>query len=138
MVDRYLPGATVSVDNATSLCDWMSSNQALTLEVTIDSDLDSAQGDFERDVQYNQGSQSGSTFNGAQSVKGLGILATATFQTSIGAPAVELDIWSGNAVIEINVSDLSNLSFLGPVLGHGAELADGVALARDVLASLPR
>ncbi len=137
-VDRYLPGATVSVDNATSLCDWISSNQALTLEVTIDSDLDSAQGDFERDVQFNQGSQSGSTFDGAQSVKSLGMLATATFQTSIGAPGVELDIWSGNAVIEINVSDLSTLSFLGPVLSHGAELADGVALARDVLANLPR
>ncbi len=137
-LDRYLPGATVGVDDATSLCDWTSSNQALSLAVTIDSDLDSAQGDFERDVQFNQGKQAGFTFDGAQSVKSLGMLATATFQTSIGAPAVELDIWSGNAVIEINVSDLSDLSFLGPVLGHGAELTDGVALAREVLANLSR
>jgi hypothetical protein len=94
--------------------------------------------DFERDVQFNQGNQAGSTFDGAQSIKSLGMQAIATFQTSIGAPAVELDVWSGNAVIQINVSDLSDLSFLGPVLGHGTELADGVALARDVLANLPR
>lgn len=60
---RYLPGATVSEDDATSLCDWTSSNQALSLAVTIDSDLDSAQGNFEEDVQFNQGNQSGSTFD---------------------------------------------------------------------------
>jgi hypothetical protein len=58
------------------------------------------------------------------------------FNTSAsGDPGVELDVWSGNAVIQMTFD--SN-SIEGPAPSRAEMLAADIAMARDALASLKR
>jgi hypothetical protein len=99
------------------------------LNVTIDPDSDTAHEGYETGVQLTE--QNG--ISGAQPVKDLGEQATAIFEHQEGPPAVDLYVWSGNAEIEVNFTELPP-----PTPSRAVLLAGAAAMARDVLADLPR
>jgi len=106
----------------------------LALFVSIYTDPDNALSGFESGVQYTIQDETEVTFNGRRQVKDLGQQAAAVLQTAAGTPDVDLFVLSGNAEIELILSDAP---LTGPAMTHSALLAGDVAMARDVLADLP-
>ncbi len=145
-VARYAPGAVASKipvpttsgsvpgEPQLSNCGWAGPNASIVLELTIDADSPTAQQGYEFGVQYARQNENGTTFHGAQTVTGVGQQATAIFQTLSGSPSVALHVWSGNAEFEVSISDLP---FSTP-LSRATKLAADIAMARDVLADLPK
>jgi hypothetical protein len=138
---RYVPGASAeqpsssaSGNSQLSNCGWGASNGSLYLSVTIYTDDDNALGGYEFDIQAARQNQGGTTFAGAQPVGDLGEQATAIFETFGGNPDVDVYVVSGNAEIDMSISDLP----FSPTLSRAEKLAADVAMARDVLADLPR
>jgi len=143
---RYAPGAVASKipvptssggvpgEPQLSNCGWAGPNASIVLELTIDADSPTAQQGYEFGVQYARQNENGTTFHGAQTVTGVGQQATAIFQTLSGSPSVALHVWSGNAEFEVSISDLP---FSTP-LSRATKLAADIAIARDVLAGLPK
>jgi hypothetical protein len=117
-----------------SNCGWAASIGSLDLFVAIYADDDSALGGYEFDVKYAHQNRNEMTFLGAQPVRGLGDQATAIFQTIGGSPDVAVYVLSGNAEIFMSISDLP----FSPTLSRAEKLAADIAMARDVLADLPR
>ncbi len=138
----YAPGATVDLiplPNVGGLpqlsdCGWGAQNGSLSLFVTIYVDADGALGGYQTALQTGHQNPNGNTFDGARPVKGLGDQATAIFETSLGNPEVDLYVVSGNADIEMSFTDV----LFSPTLSRAGKLAADVAMARDVLADLPR
>lgn len=124
-------GAAVSGE---SQCAWGSGSVSISLFIRIESDPDSAHGDFQFDVQYDHENRDGSTFTGAKAVSGLGQQAEAVYQIQSGAPAVSLYVWSGNAEVNLSAEDVG----FGSPLSRAGKLAAEIAIARDVLARLDR
>jgi len=67
-------------------------------------------------------------------VTGVGQQAEAIFGTLNGSPSVTLYAWSGNAEVDISVTDLD----FGTPLSQAGKLAADIAMARDVLTRLHR
>jgi hypothetical protein len=117
------------------MCAWDPDDGELFLTVSVNPSIDEAQSSYQFDLQFAR-KDSNTKFNGSQPVKGLGTQATAIFNTGPdGDPAVELDVWSGNAVIDMT---FDSSSILGPAPSRAGMLAADIALARDALASLKR
>jgi hypothetical protein len=135
---RYAAGATghqLSGASGDRMCAWDPDDGDLFLTVSVNPSIDEAQSSYQFGLQFAR-KDSNTKFNGSQPVKGLGTQATAIFNTGpTGDPAVELDVWSGNAVIEMTFD--SN-SILGPAPSRAVMLAADIAMARDALASLKR
>ena len=140
---RYVPGVTVDPDARTDSggapphlteCGWGSGSVSITLIVTIDAAADDAQGQFESGVQFSMKDQGDTKYRGMRPVHGVGEQADAFFQILAGSPAVDLLVWSGNAEVDVSCSDVG----FGPPLSRAGKLAADIAIARDVLASLPR
>jgi hypothetical protein len=139
---RYAPGASVLQSLSPpgdaylqqTNCGWGASIGSLDLFVTIYADDDTALGGYESDVNYAHQNHDGTTFLEAQPVTGLGDQATAVFETLGGSPGVDLYVLSGNAEFDISISDAPP----GPTLSRADKLAADIAMARDVLADLPR
>ncbi len=139
---RYVPGATVdkfpttgggSAVPQSSGCDWTADSTGILLTVTIAADPDSATGFYQFGIREDKKNQDGSKFLRAQPVHGVGEQATAVYQKRDGdTPDVTLDVLSGNAVVEVNSSDVG----ISPPLSQAGKLAADIAAARDVLASL--
>ena len=145
---KYAPGATVDRTSSSSgpgppgSCYWIASTAStlseaftLSVDITIYASADDAQAGYELDVQTTREDGMGTT-RLVQSVKGLGKQATAIFQTVEGNSVMwTLETWSGNAEVETTFSDLA-----GPVssMRRATMLAGDIAMARDVLADLPR
>jgi hypothetical protein len=135
---RFVPGATVGqtpgpnpVGPELSTCQWNAPTGILILSVTIDADADGAQAYYQVSLQQARENQAGTRFDGAQSVPGLGNQATAVFLFDpTGSPEVNLEVWSGNAEVEMSIDD--------PALSRAQKLAADIAMARDVLTDLPR
>jgi hypothetical protein len=144
---RYAPGAaskqlpapvdTVPGTPQLSNCGWIALNGSLVLDLTIDADSASAQQGYEFAVQYARHNANGITFNGVQTVTGVGQHASAIFQTvsiaSGESHTVVLFVWSGNADIEISFTHEP----FGSEPSRATKLAADIAMARDVLAALP-
>jgi hypothetical protein len=126
-------GAAISGE---SQCAWGSGSVSISLFIRMESNPDSAHGDFQFDVQYDRENRDDSTFTGAKAVNGLGQQAEAVYQIQSGSPAVSLYLWSGNAELDIGATDLGPA--FGPPLSQAAKLAADIAVARDVLARLHR
>jgi hypothetical protein len=163
---RYLPGGTEvppapSTVPTTSLpgmprqseCGWTTPNGVvLSLSISVfnsASGTAAARSQFEIGVQLTkQGSViagAHTKVNGSRPVAGLGDQATVILQTttvpSLGSYATthgdQLFIWSGNAVIGVDMSYAS--SAILPTLPSRAEqLTTAVGIARGVLAALPK
>lgn len=122
----------------TSGCDWTADSTGLSLTVDIAADPDSATGLYQFDILQDKKSQDGAKFLGAQPVHGVGEQATAVYVARSGpvpeTPEVTLYVLSGNAVVEVNASDVG----ISPPLSRAGKLAADTAAARDVLASLRR
>jgi hypothetical protein len=137
---RYTPGAIAdpsSGNNGTtdsSICGLGSGSVSIVLIITIQSDADNGQGEFESDVQYARENHDDTKVTGMRPVRGVGSQADAIFETFTGSPSVELLVWSGNANVEVSCTDLG----FGPPLSRAGKLAAAIAIARDVLAALPR
>jgi hypothetical protein len=135
---RYAAGATghqLSGASGDRMCAWDPDDGELFLTVSVNPSIDEAQSSYQFDLQFAR-KDSNTKFNGSQPVKGLGTQATAIFNTGPdGDPAVELDVWSGNAVIDMT---FDSSSILGPAPSRAGMLAADIALARDALASLKR
>jgi hypothetical protein len=138
---RYTPGATVDqtpipnlVGPELSTCSWTAPSATLILSVTVDADADGALGYYQIALQQARQDQIGIRFDGRQSVPRLGDQATAVFATQASHPEVDLYVLSGNADVEMSISDLP----LGPTLSRGQKLAADIAVIRDVLADLRR
>ncbi len=137
---RYAPGAIVEKipGSATggppdiSNCGWGSDSVSIFLIVTIESDADQAQSEFQSGVQYARQNHGTTKAEGMQPVRGVGEQASAIFQTLMGLPAVDLYVWSGNAEVDVSCTDVG----FGPPLSRAGKLAADIAMARDVLASL--
>lgn len=139
---RYVPGAMVDKLPATgggsgvpqsSGCDWTADSTGILLTVTIAAGPDSATGFYQFGIREDKKNQDGSKFLRAQPVHGVGEQATAVYQKRDGdTPDVTLDVLSGNAVVEVNSSDVG----ISPPLSQAGKLAADTAVARDVLASL--
>jgi len=115
-------------------CAWGASNGNLFLSVTTYSDLDSAQGGLQFDVQFARKNQGGTAYKGQQPVNGLGQQAVAIFETTEGnSPTVDLYVWSGNVVVDMSYSDVP---FGSPPDSRAGKLAADIAMVRDVLAGL--
>jgi hypothetical protein len=137
---KYLPGATVDPQQPSfdaqldlSSCSW--STPGVSANVLLDvTTYPSATGDggaqqgFESDVQSDQGDVVTSQYP----VTGLGDQAMAIFESKGSPQTVDLLVWSGNAEIALTYSSFSG----GP--GPAGELAAAIAMARDILAALPR
>lgn len=138
---RYAPGVTVNPfpgngkpdTTDESNCGLGSDSVSVFLNITIDSDADTAQSSFEFDVQYAQKNHGDTKFRGMRPVHGVGEQATAIFQIFARSPVVDLFVWSGNAEVEVSSTDLG----LAPPLSRAGKLAADIAIARDVLATLP-
>jgi hypothetical protein len=124
-------GAVISGE---SQCAWGSDSVSISLFIMIESDPDSAHGDFQFDVQYDHENRDGSTFTGARAVNGLGQQAEAVYQVQSGLPAVSLYLWSGNTEVNLSAEDIG----FGSPLSRAGKLAAEIAMARDVLARLDR
>jgi hypothetical protein len=85
-------------------------------------------------VQYARENHDDTKVTGMRPVRGVGSQADAIFETFTGSPSVELLVWSGNANVEVSCTDLG----FGPPLSRAGKLAADIAIARDVLAALPR
>ena len=139
-VARYAAGATGQQlsDSGTSgdrTCAWDPDDGSLFLAVSVSPTIDDAQSSYQFDLQFAR-KDSIKKFNGSQPVNGLGTQATAIFSTDpAGEAGVELDVWSGNAVIEMT---FDSSSILGPAPSRSVMLAADIAMARDALASLKR
>jgi hypothetical protein len=139
---RYVPGATVDqtpgpnlVGPELSTCQWNAPTGILILSVTVDADADVAQGYYQVSLQQAHEDQAGTRFDGAQSVPGLGNRATVVFDFDpTGSPEVNLEVWSGNAEIEMSIDDPA----YGPTLSRAQKLGADIAMVRDVLTDLPR
>ena len=150
---KYLPGSALapmrvsrSRGQQQDLCTWTTPDQALDLDLHIFSAANgwlAAEGLFGLDLSvYDRGSTGYGTkvtVNGAQMVTGLGASAVAIFQTWIipypgGSTSrdVQLVTWAANAEIEVDVSYYADMP------PRPAQLAEAMALARDVLIDLPR
>jgi hypothetical protein len=117
------------------MCAWDPDNADIFLTVSVSSTIDEAQSSYTFGLQFAH-RDSGKKFKGSQPVRGLGNQATAIFTTGpAGDPGVELDVWSGNAVIQMSFD--SN-SIEAPPPSRAVMLAADIAMARDVLASLKR
>jgi hypothetical protein len=116
-------------------CAWNPPDGSLFLEVTIYTGIDNAQGGYQSGLQFAH-QDSGTDFNGSQPVKGLGEQATAIFETetSPSSPQVVLEMWSGNAVIDMTFDSLPPV--LAPPPTRAVMLATDIAMARDALAHL--
>jgi hypothetical protein len=147
---RYAPGAAVDrtivstpAPGGLNSCYWLTpgadmpnEDDVLSADVTIYATVDGAEGGFQFAVQNTQQDGPGRT-QSVQEVKGLGEHATVIFQTGADDTAVAtLCIWSGNAEIETTFSDLAPP--IVPALSRATLLAADLAMARDVLADLPR
>ncbi len=117
-----------------SLCSWGSDSVSITLIVTVESDPDAAEGNYEFDVNASRKNGDGFTYVGDRPVTGVGQQAEAFFQTLNGMPSVTLYAWSGNTELNIGVSDVG----FGAPLSRAGKLAADTAIARDVLARLRR
>lgn len=117
-----------------SLCSWGSDSSSITLIVTVESDPDAAEGNYEFDVNASRKNGDGFTYEGDRPVTGVGQQAEVFFQTLNGMPSVTLYAWSGNAELNIGVADVG----FGAPLSRAGKLAADTAIARDVLASLKR
>jgi hypothetical protein len=147
---RYAPGAAIEPGSSPpplpgqSSCYWVtpSDNDLLSAIVTVYATAGDAQQGFLASLQGDRKNGLGTT-RSVQQVKGLPVQqATALFQTGTGlqagpgdSPIVELLLWAGNAVIETTFTELSTS---GSSLSSATMLAADVAMARDVLAGLPR
>jgi hypothetical protein len=138
-IARYVPDASASTlpypaDAHTSSCTWNGSDGDIIMSVALNPDWGSAEELYDISVSNDKHDSAGTTFDGAEPVKGLGQKATVVFQTySQDLPGVDLEVWSGNAVIDVNFSD----ALYGPSLGRATKLAGAIAMVRDVLAGLP-
>ncbi|HEY6311320.1 MAG TPA: hypothetical protein VIY52_11015 [Streptosporangiaceae bacterium] len=138
----YAPGATVTPQASPgtsgapqmSSCSWGSDRDLVMLTLSSFPDATSARQVFDIDAQANSRSIAGETVTGSVWMPDLGEEATAIFQTrSGGEHGVAMIVWSGN--VEINVWYAGR----GAVPPERATLlAGGIAMARDVLAALPR
>ena len=139
---RFVPGATGGQTPGPNLvgpelitCQWNAPTAFLILSVIIDADADGAQAYYQISLRQARENYAGTRFDGTQPVPGLGNQATAVFLfDAAGAPEVNLEVWSGNAEIEMSIDDPA----YGPTLSRAQKLAAGIAMARDVLADLPR
>ena len=137
---RYVPGATAIQPPGTNLpglstCQWNAPTGIFLLSVTVDTDADGAQAYYQIALQQARENQAETRFDGAQSVPRLGNQATAVFEFDpTGAPEVNLEVWSGNAEIEMSIDDPA----YGPTLSRAQKLDADIALVRDVLTDLPR
>jgi hypothetical protein len=135
----YVPGATILTNNPgsdayspqESECTWGGPTATVDLTVSTYASAESAQSGSESDVKGAEQSGDGITVTGTQPVKGLGGQADAIFETGIGGPATDLFVWSGTAEIEVDLIE-------SPSFSHAALLAAATAMAREVLADLPR
>jgi hypothetical protein len=137
---KYLPGATVDpqqpsfdAQSGLSSCSWTtpSGSANVLLDVTIypaATGYAGAQQGFESDVQSDQGD----LVTSQHPVTGLGDQAVAIFESKGSPQIADLLVWSGNAEIALTYSGFSG----GP--GPAGELAATIAMARDILAALPR
>lgn len=123
-----------AIINGERQCAWGSGSVSISLFIRIESDPDSAHGDFQFDVQYDHQNRDDSRFTGAKAVSGLGQQAEATYQIRSGSPTVSLYLWSGNAEVTISASDVE----FGSPLSQAGKLAADTAIARDVLAHMGR
>jgi hypothetical protein len=154
---RYLPGAAVIPAPAVpspppgtpqaSTCGWGTDNGVFTIFVTTypPGTMQTAQQGYDFDAQYDQhGGTLGNTkttVNEAQPVTGIGNQAIAIFQTRSTAglapsQVIELLAWSGNAQLEIMLNYGGPLSAQPP--SRTAQRAAAAAIARDILAALPK
>jgi hypothetical protein len=127
------PGSTPGTPPETD-CSWSTPQGSLTLFITINSDSAGAQQDYEIQLQSERHGGTGTKFDAAQTVTGLGQQASATVQTLQGMQAMWLDVWSGNGEVEFEFQNVPP----DPTLSNAEKLATEIAMARDVLASLPR
>ena len=129
------PTSTLPGEPRLSNCAWGALDASIFLQITIGPDSPTAQQDYEFAVQYAEhASGTGTTFQGAQPVRGVGQQATAVFGTmSANSPSVALYVWSGNAQFQVSFTDLG----LGTPTSRATKLAADIAVARDVLAALP-
>jgi hypothetical protein len=150
---RYLPGATVAAGTTDtprgsgpgprqSSCTWADANLD-SLTVTVDkyasaTGLNSAQASFEYDVQSYGQSGNGTTVNGTRPVSGLGDEATAIFQIDQLSQGVFLTVWSGNTEIQVTYDSSTIIYGDGAPAVRAAQLRAATAVARDILAALPR
>ena len=81
--------------------------------------------------------KNGPAVTGQQPVTGPGDQATATFEFSGSPHIVLLDVWSSNAKIEITYTSYRYASSLS-MPTRAAQLAAAIAMAREILAALPR
>jgi hypothetical protein len=138
----YAPGATVKPQPAAggsgspqmTSCSWGSKSNSVLLTVSSFPDAVSARQNYEIDAQANSRSISGETVTGSVWMPDLGEEATAIFQTrSAGSRGVAMIVWSGNVEISLWYADTGS----SPP-DRATLLAGGIAMARDVLATLAR
>lgn len=138
---RYAPGAeanTQSPAEGVGLvlgCIWVSQHADVVLELNITANPASAVEQYVLAVGDDTKTSDDQTFHGTQPVKGIGQQATAVFQTMPEhISAVTLEVWSGNAEFSVILGDQPSSKALSPA----AKLAGAIAMAREVLADLPR
>jgi len=142
-VATYLPGATVnpqtpSAQQGFNTCSWSTPDASRSLAVDVSiygfvTGPNGAQQAFDSAVKSNHGPAA----SGQQSVTGLGDRAAATLEFKGFSHIVLLDVWSSNAEIEITYTSYW-YSSSPSVPTRAAQLAASIAMARDILAALPR
>lgn len=160
---KYLPGASVldsqpapaatgSPVLEASHCGWDGDAQVnLTVFVTVFQYAvgpASAQEDFQFSTHYDAQSRTYNgtrdTVNGSRQVTGLGSQAAAFFETETSSQLgteqlIQLLMLSGNTRVDIDLSYGDNQQLPGAMVpGHSEELTAATAIARDILAALPR
>jgi hypothetical protein len=131
----YAPGATAQPTGSAS-CSWGS----VLLTLSSFADAASARQSFDINAQANSRTIAGETVTGSVWMPDLGEEATAIFQTrSATGQGVAMIVWSGNVEISLwyaGPASPSSAPVTPPV--RATLLAGGIAMARDVLASLTR
>lgn len=130
---RYAAGVTGQSDDRS--CTWFPADGDLFLDVSTYDSLDEAESSYRFNLQFAH-QDPGVKFRGSRPVRNVGAQATAIFLTSpTGNPGVELEVWSGNAVVQMT---FDGDPVLAPAPSQATMLAAGIAMARDVLAGLRR
>jgi hypothetical protein len=141
-VATYAPGATVKPQPAVggsgppqmSSCSWNSKSGTVLLTLSSFPDAVSARQSYDLEAQANSRSIAGETVTGSVWMADLGEDAAAIFQTrSASDRGVALIVWSGNAEISLWYAATGSAPPARATLLTGA-----IAMARDVLAALPR